>query len=197
MKHRSAIVVASLLLCAAILRAEMPTGGMGGMGGGGHGGHGGRGRSTDGQATQAHSTAPDTNNLRELLTFDKELGLTDTQEETIMALRSESMKEAAKRYAAAEKPQNELDVYLSQSKPDFVAARATVKEITEILVSARTVSIDAYEKAYSLLTDEQKEKLAAIRKKLKENNESAEGQGRGQMPPMSGNGTEESMMGHR
>jgi len=72
--------------------------------------------------------------------------------------------------------QKDLADIVGQVKPDFPAARAKIKEITGIAVDIQSGSVDAYEKAFNTLTNEQKEKLYVIRAKLSEANQDRSGQ---------------------
>ena len=154
-----------LNLCAAVLVVFSVSAycAMGGMGGGRGGGTRAGGRQTG----QSSREAVNTDNLRELLTFGKELDLTDKQAEDIKLIREQSIKDTQAGYEALRMNQIEMSNMLAAPKPDFAGARERAVEVTRAAVNAQAVSIDAYEKAYGLLTDNQKEKLAALRVKLK------------------------------
>jgi Spy/CpxP family protein refolding chaperone len=145
-----------------------------GMGSGSFGGHSGHGNSGAQRGTSStHRTEPDTNNLRELLTFKTELALTDAQVAAIKDIRENTIKESAATMDAMQPLQKSLVVSLNQSRPDFPGARQHIKEIAEILAHAQLISVNAYEKAYNLLTEPQKDKLTYLKTKLKEEQEKA------------------------
>ena len=167
MKNTVLFSVFILILLMATANSDMGSMG-GGMGRGGHGMHNG------GQSRQTQQRSEvNTDRLREILTFSKELGLTDEQIEQIKNIRTDQIKETSLRYEPVQKNQEELAVMLGGSKPDFAGARAKIKELTEAFVSAQMVSLEAYEKAFKLLDDGQKEKLIAIREKIKKEKEAA------------------------
>ena len=140
----------------------------------------GRGRQGGGprmeQAAQPKFEFDDKSTLRQILTYDKELELTDAQIEAIRKIRSDSINDAKKKYEVLSAAQKDLADSVNQVKPDFAAARAKIKEITEIAIGIQTETVDAYEKAFSTLTNEQKEKLFIIRAKLNADNPERNGQ---------------------
>lgn len=142
------------------------------MGGGRPGARGARGGAR--QAAQPPRQAVNTDNLREILTFGKELELTDKQVEAIKKIRSDSIAEISRRYELIRNAQAELSEMLGQVKPDFDAARKKLREMTEAVLGAQTVSINAYEEALNLLDDGQKAGLAGIRQKLRKEKEDEE-----------------------
>jgi Spy/CpxP family protein refolding chaperone len=113
-----------------------------------------------------------TDNLREILTYKNELELSVEQIESIRNIRGQSIKDTQSGYEALYKKQLELSDLLATPKPDFTGAHAMALEITKAVVNVQSVSIDSYEKAYNLLTESQKLKLAIIREKLKKERDS-------------------------
>ncbi len=160
-----------LMLAAAGANCDM--GGMGSMGGGGMG-HGGHMRGDSGQSKPPQQRPEvNTDRLREILTFSKELGLTDEQAEQIRKIRADQIKETSLRYEPVHKCQEELAAMLEGVKPDFAGARAKIKELTEAFVNVQMVSLEAYEKAFNLLDDGQQAKLIVIRERIKKEKEAA------------------------
>ncbi|OGS34360.1 MAG: hypothetical protein A2293_16995 [Elusimicrobia bacterium RIFOXYB2_FULL_49_7] len=169
----------------------MPFGG-GGMGGGfreGGGGPGGRGGGSpegrmrggsarNGQASSARNLTND--HIRQLLTFGDELQLTEAQVTSLKEIRSEAMKEAAAKASALTAPQQKLGELLGKEVPDFSAARTTMSEISQLIAGLQMLAIDSYEKAYNVLTGEQKEQLIVIRARLQEEEKTS------MRPPMQG-----------
>jgi len=113
-----------------------------------------------------------TDNLREIMTYKNELDLSVEQIESIRNIRGQSIKDAQSGYEALYKKQLELSDLLAAPKPNFAGAHAMSLEVTKALVNAQSVSIDAYEKVYNLLTENQKMKFAIIREKLKKERDS-------------------------
>jgi Spy/CpxP family protein refolding chaperone len=107
-----------------------------------------------------------TDNLRQILTFKNELELSVEQVESIMKLREQNIKDIHSCYEALSSKQLELSGLLAAPNPDFVGARRMSPKISEAAVNVQSVSIDAYEKAYNLLTENQKMKFAIIREKM-------------------------------
>ena len=156
---RYSLFLITLLLLSSIVQAEI---GMGGRGPGGRMQGGQRAQ----QTAQPAVEFDDKSTLRQILTYGKELDLTDGQIETIRKIRSDSINEARKKYEVLSAAQKDLADIVGQVKPDFSAARAKIKEITGIAIDIQSGSVDAYEKAFNTLTNEQKEKLFVIRDKL-------------------------------
>lgn len=156
-----------LFLTAGSLCAEMGFEGMsGGSGRGMSGGSRGGMRGQEGSSRQAQSRQMNIdNNLRQILTYDKELNLTTVQVEAITGIRSELLKEAQQSFNDMALTQQELSQLLNKNIPDFEGARSKTKEIAEIAGHTQTLPINAYEKAYNLLNDDQKRQLIELRAK--------------------------------
>ena len=162
------ILTAFTALFTANAIADMgEMGGRGGNGGGSGGGRGVRG-GDEGQSRQTQQQRPmiNTDNLREILTFAQELGLSEKQVEDIRQIRSDSIKEITQSYEAVKKTQAELSDMLGLIKTDFDAAREKLKKMNEEVINTQMISINAYEKAFNLLSDGQKVKLVTIREKI-------------------------------
>lgn len=152
MKTRCSIVIVLGVLAAAPLCGEMPPGG--GM----------RGRSGERQTSGRASQGIAIDYIRELLTFEKELGLSAPQVEAIKQVRSDAVGEMAKEREALQASQKALSDSLNKPKPDFDGARAASREMTGSVMQLQiAISVDAYEKAYAVLTDKQKGTLSALR----------------------------------
>jgi len=129
----------------------------------------GRGRQ-DGQLAAREKV--NTDNLREILTYKNELELGVDQIESIRNIRGQSIKDTQSGYEALYRKQAELSDLLAAPKPDFAGARAMSQEVTKEAVNVQLVSVDAYEKAYNLLTESQKMKFAILREKMKKDRDS-------------------------
>lgn len=141
--------------------------------------------------------------VRGLLTFEKELELTTDQVNAIRQVRTDSMRLAQQKMAEAQARRSELSELLGQDRPDFGAIRAKVKEVTELRIAAENANIDALEKGYTVLTDVQKDKLAAIKKvnreKMAFKRQPAAGNRPDDLPgtPRAGSGFSDHMPGNR
>jgi Spy/CpxP family protein refolding chaperone len=184
---RRAVIIAACAVVfgsAAVFCDDTPFGGGSGSGmGGAGGGMGGHMRSGNGRSSNYHpgeskpgasiysglaGAIPD---VRDILTFDKELGLTAEQVDKIRDLRTVAVREALKRSEEVAKPREELAKIMEQGTPDFVAAKKKLKEITETQNSVAMVLLEAFENAYGILNADQKKKYSDIRTKLNEEKE--------------------------
>jgi len=157
------------LLFALITLSVTARGAMGGAEGAGRGMHGGGGQDEQPSAREKVNT----DNLREILTFRNELELTDEQVTSLMNIRGQSIKDTQSGYEALHKKQAELSDLLSAPKPDLAGARNMELEVTKAVMNVQSISVDAYEKAYNLLTESQKLKFTIIREKLKKERDAA------------------------
>lgn len=142
---------------AGALQAQMPGGmGAGGMSGRHHGG---------GQENQnaPHIASPNDESLREILSYKKELNLSDTQIEAIRGIRSDLITEDKTKVEAMIASQKDLSEIMNQPDPDFSKAHEKIKELSEQLVVIQTLPINALEKAFKVLSTEQKNKLFLLR----------------------------------
>ena len=53
---------------------------------------------------------------------------------------------------------------IKQDKPDFSAAKAKIKQISELQLASKLAMIDAMEKGFNTLTSEQQNKLLQIKR---------------------------------
>lgn len=180
-------VVLSFVLALSIANGYCYGDMSGGMGGAGK--RMPRGNRSSVKANIAQGPNAGSDKIRQLLTFEKELGLTETQVERIKLIREEAMKNGRAAGVGVESFRQESEELLDLVNPDFAGARVRIDEMGKLAAGARKVLVDAYEEAYSELDKEQKGKLAAIKAKLKkekeeQNDGAGPGRGMGSRPPM-------------
>jgi hypothetical protein len=164
----AATALSLVLIFSSCVFSEMGMGEMGGGHGGGRRGH------QEGAAQQRQPQQKTANldiYLRQILTYEKELCLTTGQVEAIMKLRSDMMKEAQKSYTDLGTTERELADILSKDTPDFAKAKTKIKDLTDIALYSQSLSLDTYEKAFNLLSDDQKKMLAEIRSEQRKKTE--------------------------
>jgi len=106
--------------------------------------------------------------MGKLLKLRKELNLTDEQVKTLEKINMDYKKEEIKKQTDIKIIRLELAETLRQNKPDFAAVRSKVKQIAEIQLDLKLAMIDAIEKGFNVLTEEQHEKLNQLKKEQRE-----------------------------
>lgn len=128
----------------------------------------GRGMPQPQQESKTKVDLDDRTTVREILTFSKELGLSEEQAAAIRIIRSAAVAELRQKYETLTAEQMEFSESVNDLKPDFAKLRAKVRAVNATLEEIQLISVDAYEKAFNTLTPAQKQKLFVIRTKLKE-----------------------------
>jgi Spy/CpxP family protein refolding chaperone len=113
--------------------------------------------------TQAISAPAHTDNVNDILAFEEKLNLTSQQSISIRLIASDAMLELTEKSGIALTCRREYDKSLNQNTPDFTYIRSMLNKLTEAQANALEVSVNAYEKAYALLTDTQKANLSFFR----------------------------------
>lgn len=152
--------------------------------GGGHTHHSSGGE----ERPKVRSPLPNDENLREILTLKKELNLTDDQIEAIKAIRSDLLRETKTTFETMMGPQKELTDMLNKADPDFTGAKERIKEITVLMVKIQTLPIDSLEKAFKVLSGEQRTRLSELKKQALEHQKTEQEEAGGN-PPSAGNET--------
>jgi len=157
------IMAAAYLLLLPVLFSEMTPGvGAGSSGQGTGSGAGPQGGGSHQGKTQAAVPAKK-DNVNDILTFMDKLELTSQQVVSIRLISADAAEEAAGMAKATRESKREFEDSLDQIKPDFAYIHKMLNEFTEAQAKEQSVPVDAYEKAYALLTDDQKLKLAFFR----------------------------------
>jgi Spy/CpxP family protein refolding chaperone len=163
MERRGILTAVIIVWVSGAFAATAAAGDIAGIFGGKRGVRVGR---AGGMLSAARAPEIDTDRLRELLTFANELNLTERQRDTIRQIRSDAIREAAQCNESVAESQKELKELLDREEPDFSAAHAKNREVAELSVQIQALPVNAYEKAYLLLSDEQKHVFSDIKKKL-------------------------------
>ena len=106
----------------------------------------------------------DVGNVKRYLNFRQELNLTDEQVKTLEKIRNDFKRDAIKRQADTKLAHMDLRGIIKQDKPDFSAAKAKIKQISELQLASKLAMIDAMEKGFNTLTSEQQNKLLQIKR---------------------------------
>ena len=178
MRRKLVTVAAVFILFSPVLFSETPPVNVSGTGGQGTGSGplpgSGRQAGAEREKKQAFAVQVSTDNVDDILTFEERLQLTSEQIVSIHMIGADAQREAAEKYKTVLDCQREFEKSLNQIKPNFVYIRAMLKDLKEAQAEAQAVPVNAYEKAYMLLTDSQKgilEFLRAVR--LEENDKKA------------------------
>ncbi len=110
------------------------------------------------------------NMLKKYLILKDELKLTDEQIDKIKEIENEYMKEEIKMEADIKIERINLRETFYSKKPDFQKARSIAEKISGLELKRKLSKIDSAEKGYNVLTEEQKSKLPALRKKTVKKN---------------------------
>ena len=78
-------------------------------------------------------------------------------------IRAGAIRKSAPKLAAINKLKQEVDNSLSEKKTNYKEAEKTLNEISLIEIDVEEIMVDAYGKAFALLTDAQKDKLKQIK----------------------------------
>ncbi len=168
MQRKLLIVVAMNIIFTQMLFSDMPMGsGMGGqgmngqeIGGGSPRQGGGRHDSSSSQdKKQPFVVFVSTNNVEDLLSFANKVGLTSQQIISIHMINADAQQDAVDKSKNVLTCQMEFNKSLAQIKPDFVYIHAMLKALVDAEAIVQAVPIDAYEKAYALLTERPEDKV--------------------------------------
>lgn len=129
-------------------------------------------------------------NVNEILMYEDKLGLTSQQAVSMKMISADAMLEASEKSNTVVERRREFTNSLNQLNPDFTNIRAELSKLVEAQANAEAVPVNAYEKAYALLTDKQKITLSffrAIRRQEleKKAEEAAQAQDNKQTTPVS------------
>lgn len=108
----------------------------------------------------------DIENAPEYLHFKDELNLTDKQVAELKKIRTDYDKVKIKKRADIKVARIELKEIYDQPKPDFQAARDKIKQISDIQLDLKLETLNAFEKRYGILNDNQRAKLPSLMEKL-------------------------------
>ena len=179
------VIAGACVMLSPLLFADMfSSGGMSGMSGSGmgqgtggssfHSGSGKQGKGSEQEKRQDTAIRVSTNSIEDILSFKDQIGLTGQQVISIQMVDADAQEEAAEKSKTVEGCLKEYTKSLKQSKPDFAYSRSMLNKLTVAQASAQAVPLDAYEKAYALLTDEQKTHLELLRAMRQQEIEKAE-----------------------
>jgi Spy/CpxP family protein refolding chaperone len=138
------------------------------------GGMGGGGRHSHAQAPQGaeHSLSDmagvGEQEIRRMLSDKLELELTADQETALLAIRAELIKNLAVVVKSYMQCQYEYLAVVDAENPDFKAIRDKAREMTTIETYVTALSVDAFDKAYAVLNEKQKNMWAVLAKKRHE-----------------------------
>ena len=104
-----------------------------------------------------------TDSVADILLFQDKLPLTGQQVISMQMIDADAQQEAAERSIAVEQCRKEYLKSINQGMPDFPYIRAMLKKMTDAQADVQAVWVDAYQKAYMLLTDAQKTRLEFLR----------------------------------
>lgn len=168
-------VAAAFLLLSPALSAEMPLDGQGS----GTAGFRSEGRQFNASTPQKQQAVPVPlavspavmDNVSDILTFESKLGLTGQQVVSLRLIGADARQETNKRENEVQDCRQTLAKSLNENNPDFADIRARMNKLNEAQARVTAVPVEAYEKAYALLTDAQKSKLAFFKGLRQQENE--------------------------
>jgi Spy/CpxP family protein refolding chaperone len=97
-----------------------------------------------------------------LLQHKDALKLTADQVSKLQKMRSDAMKDGIKRQADLRTVMVDVADSLTKQPPDFNAAKQNMKKASDMKAAAKMAMIDNFEKAYNVLTKEQKDMLPTM-----------------------------------
>jgi Spy/CpxP family protein refolding chaperone len=106
--------------------------------------------------------------IRRMLSDKAELELTDEQEKKLLEVRTELIKNLAVVVKSFMECQTEYLVVVDAESPDFKAIRDKAREMTTIETYVTALSVDAFDKAFAVLNEKQKNMWAVLAKKRHE-----------------------------
>ncbi len=106
--------------------------------------------------------------IRRILSYKPELELTADQESALLAVRAELIKNLAVVVKSYMQCQYEYLGVVDAENPDFKAIRDKAREMTTIETYVTALSVDAFDKAFAVLNEKQKNMWAVLAKKRHE-----------------------------
>jgi Spy/CpxP family protein refolding chaperone len=106
--------------------------------------------------------------IRRILSYKTELELTAEQEKSILDVRTELIKNLAVVVKSFMQCQAEYMAVVDAENPDFKAIRDKAREMTTIETYVTALSVDAFDKAFAVLNEKQKNMWAVLAKKRHE-----------------------------
>lgn len=103
--------------------------------------------------------------IRRMLSYKPELGLTAEQESSLLAIRTELLKNLAVVVKSYMQCQYEYFAVVDAENPDFKVIRDKGREMTTIETYVTALSVDAFDKAFAVLNEKQKNMWAVLAKK--------------------------------
>lgn len=97
------------------------------------------------------------------------LKLTDDQVSRIETIKAEFEKEQIKRQADIDVARIDLKTAMKKDQPDFAGAKEKQKVISNLQLVSKLAALDAYEKAFNVLTADQKAEVPDGLKSMKMN----------------------------
>ncbi|MGA2090598.1 MAG: Spy/CpxP family protein refolding chaperone [Endomicrobiales bacterium] len=111
---------------------------------------------------QAKSNDMLNGNIGEIAQFSRELNITDDQIQSLQAIENEFQKKAVDLDGTIRMIRIDISRALKNEAPDFKSVEEKVKTISDLQYQIRGAILEAYEKAYNLLTQEQKTKYVQL-----------------------------------
>jgi Spy/CpxP family protein refolding chaperone len=111
---------------------------------------------------------PELMNVDMYLKFSDKLGLSKEQVSKLRTIKTDFEKLVITKEADVKIAFVDIRIAHMQDKPDFTMIRQKAQEINKIMLDVSMARIDAMEKAYNVLTDQQRAKLPEIRKSMRE-----------------------------
>ena len=115
------------------------------------------------EKNQEDAVRVSTDSVVDILLFRDKLHLTGQQVISMQMIQADAQQESAEKSRAVQACQADFVKSLNQNTPDFAYIRAILKKLTDAEADVDVVRVNAYEKAYALLTDAQKTHLGLLR----------------------------------
>lgn len=107
-------------------------------------------------------------NINKYLRVRKQLDITAQQKTELEQIRDDFKKNSAQKKDGLKTAHEELMDAMMKDTPNFAAAREKAKQISDLQAQMKLLMLDASEKGYNVLTDDQKKKLKDIKEEHKE-----------------------------
>ena len=168
MKIFKTVLITIFVLGSLAVPGALAYGGAGGGMGGGHRGHAQAAAPAGAEHSLSDIAGVGEQEIRRMLSYKTELELTDLQEKGLLDIRTDLLKNLAVVVKSFMQCQGEYMEVVDAENPDFKAIRDKAREMTTIETYVTALSVDAFDKAYAVLNEKQRNMWAVLAKKRHE-----------------------------
>jgi hypothetical protein len=113
-----------------------------------------------------HMMEPKLMNIEMYLENKDELGITSDQKDKLKAIKIDFAKTAIGKDAEIKTAMLDLKVAAMMDKPDFNVVRQQIPTISKLYTDLFTAKVNAMEKGYNVLNDQQKQKVLSLKEQM-------------------------------